>query len=159
MNPVQTAMPTSVVTLGDSFGEAAPSDRETRQPTTYALSNMSATVASDPKVNSMAAVLIPCRNEAATVARVVNDFRAALPGCAVYVYDNGSTDGTGELARAAGAVVRLEASPGKGVVVRRMFAEVDADVYLLVDGDATYDAARAPDLVATLIDDDLDMVT
>src|SRR5947207_5583047 len=105
------------------------------------------------------AVLIPCRNEAATVARVVNDFRAALPGCAVYVYDNGSTDGTGELARAAGAVVRLEASPGKGVVVRRMFAEVDADVYLLVDGDATYDAARAPDLVATLIDDDLDMVT
>src|SRR5206468_2557913 len=105
------------------------------------------------------AVLIPCRNEAATVARVVNDFRAALPGCSVYVYDNGSTDGTGELARAAGAVVRLEASPGKGVVVRRMFAEVDADVYLLVDGDATYDAARAPDLVATLIDDDLDMVT
>src|SRR5438034_5486060 len=105
------------------------------------------------------AVLIPCRNEAATVARVVNDFRAALPGCAVYVYDNGSTDGTGELARAAGAVVRHEPNPGKGGVVRRMFAEVDADVYVLVDGDATYDATRAPDLVTRLVESDLDMVT
>ena len=105
------------------------------------------------------AVLIPCRNEAATVARVVHDFRAALPGCAVYVYDNGSTDETGELARAAGAVVRFEPHPGKGGVVRRMFAEIDADVYLLVDGDATYDAMAAPDLVRTLVDGDLDMVT
>ena len=105
------------------------------------------------------AVLVPCRNEAATVARVVRDFRTAIPGCTVYVYDNGSTDGTGELASVAGAVVRREAHPGKGFVVRRMFAEVDADAYLLVDGDATYDATRAPDLVATLVESDLDMVT
>ena len=105
------------------------------------------------------AVLVPCRNEAATVARVVADFRSALPDCIVYVYDNGSTDGTGELARIAGAKVRREERPGKGVVVRRMFGEVDADVYLLVDGDATYDAKSAPKLVAALIDGDLDMVT
>jgi glycosyltransferase involved in cell wall biosynthesis len=105
------------------------------------------------------AVLVPCRNESASIARVVHDFRTALPDCRVYVYDNGSTDGTGELASSAGAVVRREARPGKGGVVRRMFAEIDADVYVLVDGDATYDAARAPDLVATLVEGDLDMVT
>jgi glycosyltransferase involved in cell wall biosynthesis len=105
------------------------------------------------------AVLIPCRNEAASVAHVVRDFRAALPDCSVYVYDNGSTDGTGELAAVAGAVVRREARPGKGGVVRRMFADIDADIYLLVDGDATYDATRAPDLVAALVEGDLDMVT
>ena len=90
------------------------------------------------------AVLVPCYNEAATVARVVADFRAALPGATVYVYDNRSTDGTGDVARAAGAVVRREPRPGKGVVVRRMFAEVDADIYVMTDGDATYDASRAP---------------
>ncbi len=105
------------------------------------------------------AVLVPCRNEAATVAQVVRDFRAALPACVVYVYDNGSTDRTGELARAEGAVVRCEERPGKGGVVRRMFAEIDADVYVLVDGDATYDASRAADLVETLVGGDLDMVT
>ncbi len=105
------------------------------------------------------AVLVPCRNEAATVAEVVAAFRAALPRCAVYVYDNASTDATAERARAAGAVVRREARPGKGGVVRRMFAEVDADVYVMVDGDATYDARRAPELVAALDADDLDMVT
>jgi len=105
------------------------------------------------------AVLVPCRNEAAGVARVVREFRAALSECTVYVYDNGSIDGTGELASLAGAVVRREERPGKGGVVRRMFAEVDADVYVLVDGDATYDATRAPDLVATLVEGDLDMVT
>src|SRR5438874_7342448 len=105
------------------------------------------------------AVLVPCRNEAATVARVVRDFRVALPACVVYVYDNGSTDRTDELARAAGAVVRREERPGKGGVVRRMFAEIDADVYVLVDGDATYDASRASALVETLVASDLDMVT
>jgi hypothetical protein len=104
------------------------------------------------------AVLVPCRNEASTVARVVADFRAALPDARVYVYDNASSDGTGELARQAGAIVRRESTPGKGGVVRRMFAEVDADVYVLVDGDATYDASRAPELVARLCEDDLDMV-
>ena len=105
------------------------------------------------------AVLIPCRNEAQTVERVIADFRAALPGCSAYVYDNGSIDGTGDLARAAGATVRRDERPGKGGIVRRMFAEIDADVYVLVDGDATYDAACAPRLVITLLDGDLDMVT
>ena len=105
------------------------------------------------------AVLVPCRNEAATVARIVADFRAALPQAIVYVYDNGSTDATALAAKAAGAVVRTEARPGKGGVVRRMLGEVDADVYVLVDGDATYDAASAPRMVAELVGNDLDMVT
>ena len=105
------------------------------------------------------AVLVPCRNEAAAVAQVVAGFHASLPGCAVYVYDNASTDGTAEIARAAGAIVRREQRPGKGGVVRRMFAEVDADVYIMVDGDATYDASRAPEMVAALLGDNLDMVT
>ncbi len=105
------------------------------------------------------AVLIPCRNEAPTVGRVVAGFRAALPASRILVYDNASSDGTADVARAAGAVVRREPRPGKGGVVRRMFADVDADVYVLVDGDATYDAARAPELVAMLVDEDLDMVT
>jgi glycosyltransferase involved in cell wall biosynthesis len=105
------------------------------------------------------AVLVPCRNEAVTVGRVVADFRTALPGAMIYVYDNGSADETAAIARAAGAIVRREEAPGKGGVVRRMFAEVDADVYVIVDGDATYDASRAPELVAMLVDNELDMVT
>jgi hypothetical protein len=105
------------------------------------------------------AVLVPCRNEATTVARVVTDFRLALPDCHVYVYDNGSTDGTADHARRAGAIVRDEPVPGKGGVVRRMFAEVEADVYVLVDGDSTYDAPSAPAMVRMLVDSDLDMVT
>ena len=105
------------------------------------------------------AVLVPCRNEALTVARVVGDFRAALPGCRVYVYDNASTDGTADHARRAEAVVRSEPRPGKGGVVRRMFAEVEADVYVVVDGDSTYDAASAPAMVRMLVDQGLDMVT
>jgi len=105
------------------------------------------------------AVLVPCYNEALTIGRVIADFRTTLPGCTVYVYDNRSTDGTGDVARAAGAQVRHEPRPGKGVVVRRMFAEIDADIYVVTDGDATYDAARAPEMVAVLIDGDLDLVT
>jgi hypothetical protein len=105
------------------------------------------------------AVLVPCRNEAAAVAQVVAGFRTSMPGCDVYVYDNASNDATADIARAAGAIVRREARPGKGGVVRRMFAEVDADIYIMVDGDATYDASRAPELVAALVADDLDMVT
>jgi glycosyltransferase involved in cell wall biosynthesis len=105
------------------------------------------------------AVLVPCRNEAATVGKVVSDYRAALPQAIVYVYDNGSTDATALAAKAAGAVVRAEARPGKGGVVRRMLGEIDADVYVLVDGDATYDAASAPRMVAELVGNDLDMVT
>jgi glycosyltransferase involved in cell wall biosynthesis len=105
------------------------------------------------------AVLVPCYNEALTVARVVEDFRAALPGCTVYVYDNRSSDGTGAIARDAGAVVRRDERPGKGGVVRRMFADVDADVYVMTDGDGTYDATRAPEMVELLFRDRLDVVT
>jgi glycosyltransferase involved in cell wall biosynthesis len=104
------------------------------------------------------AVLVPCFNEAAAIDKVVRDFRAALPQATVYVYDNNSTDDTAAVARAAGAVVRREANRGKGNVVRRMFADVDADLYVLVDGDDTYEAAAAPALVAKLLDEQLDMV-
>ena len=104
------------------------------------------------------AVLVPCYNEERAIAKVVGDFRAALPGAAVYVYDNNSTDGTVEAAQRAGAVVRRETHQGKGHVVRRMFNDIEADVYVLVDGDATYDAPSAPKLVAKLLDDRLDMV-
>lgn len=105
------------------------------------------------------AVLVPCRNEAVAVGRVVADLKVALPGATVYVYDNGSTDETAAIARAAGAVVRHEPVPGKGGVVRRMFADVEADVYVMIDGDATYEAARAPAMVAMLVEQGLDMVT
>jgi len=105
------------------------------------------------------AILIPCYNEAATVAKVVEDFRTALPAATIYVYDNNSKDGTAERAREAGAVVRSETRQGKGNVVRRMFADIEADVYILVDGDDTYDATVAPALVARLIDDNLDIVS
>ncbi|BDG10375.1 glycosyltransferase family 2 protein [Anaeromyxobacter paludicola] len=104
------------------------------------------------------AILVPCLNEEAAIEAVVRGFRAALPGAPVYVYDNGSTDRTVERARAAGAVVRTEPLRGKGNVVRRMFADVEAEVYVLVDGDDTYDAAAAPRLVAKLEDEQLDMV-
>jgi glycosyltransferase involved in cell wall biosynthesis len=104
------------------------------------------------------AVLVPCYNEAATIADVVGAFRAALPGSVVYVYDNNSTDNTIEIARAAGAVVRRETHQGKGYVVRRMFADIDADVYVLVDGDATYDAPSARAMIARLVEGPLDMV-
>ena len=105
------------------------------------------------------AVLIPCYNEEVAIPRVIGAFRAALPQARVYVYDNNSRDRTREVAAAAGAVVRTEALQGKGHVVRRMFADIDADVYLLVDGDDTYDAAAAPELVRLLLEGQLDMVT
>lgn len=104
------------------------------------------------------AVLLPCYNEEATIARTIAGFRAALPDAAIYVYDNNSGDRTIEVARGAGAVVRGERIQGKGAVVRRMFADVDADIYVMADGDATYDAASAPALVARLLDERLDMV-
>jgi len=104
------------------------------------------------------AVLIPCLNEEAAISAVVADFRRALPSAVVFVYDNGSTDSTVKVAREAGAVVRLEPLKGKGNAVRRMFADVEADVYILVDGDDTYDAASAPSLVQRLLEDSLDMV-
>jgi len=104
------------------------------------------------------AVLVPCYNEERAIAKVIADFRAALPQAAIYVYDNNSTDGTVAAAQAAGAIVRRETYQGKGHVVRRMFNDVEADVYVLVDGDATYDAPSAPAMVAKLIAERLDMV-
>jgi hypothetical protein len=104
------------------------------------------------------AILVPCYNEERAVAKVVADFRAALPAATIYVYDNNSTDKTVEAARAAGAVVRRETYQGKGHVVRRMFSDVEADIYVLVDGDATYDAASAPAMVGKLLEERLDMV-
>jgi glycosyltransferase involved in cell wall biosynthesis len=104
------------------------------------------------------AVLVPCYNEEAAVATVVADFRKALPAAEIFVYDNNSNDRTVEIARAAGAVVRSERRQGKGHVVRRMFADVDADIYVLVDGDATYDAPSAPRMIDRLVNDHLDMV-
>jgi glycosyltransferase involved in cell wall biosynthesis len=104
------------------------------------------------------AVLVPCLNEEAAVPRVVADFRKHLPQALIFVYDNGSTDRTAEVARQAGAIVRCEPLKGKGNVVRRMFADIDADIYVLVDGDDTYHAASAPALIQRLVDDSLDMV-
>lgn len=104
------------------------------------------------------AVLVPCFNEEAAIGKVVSDFRAALPTATIYVYDNRSTDGTVAVAREAGAEVRGEDRRGKGNVVRRMFQDVEADVYVMVDGDDTYDASVAPRLVARLVDENLDMV-
>jgi glycosyltransferase involved in cell wall biosynthesis len=104
------------------------------------------------------AVLVPCYNEEAAVATVVADFRKVLPAAAIYVYDNNSKDRTIAVARAAGAEVRSETHQGKGHVVRRMFADIDADVYVLVDGDATYDAPSAPAMVEKLVAEHLDMV-
>jgi len=104
------------------------------------------------------AVLLPCYNEDAAIAQTVAGFRAALPAATIYVYDNNSKDRTVEVARAAGAIVRSERMQGKGNVVRRMFADVDADIYVMADGDATYDAEAAPQLVRRLIGEQLDMV-
>ena len=105
------------------------------------------------------AVLIPCYNESKTIAKVVADFQAVLPeGSVIYVYDNNSTDGTAELAEAAGAVVRHEYQQGKGNVIRRMFREIDAQCYLMVDGDDTYPAEFAPEMIAKVLDRGVDMV-
>ena len=105
------------------------------------------------------AVLVPCYNEDAAIAKVVRDFRAALPGAVIYVYDNNSSDQTSARAREAGAVVRLEERQGKGNVVRRMFADIEADIYVLVDGDDTYDAEAAPGMVQGVIARGLDLLT
>ncbi|MBN8831463.1 MAG: glycosyltransferase [Sphingomonadales bacterium] len=104
------------------------------------------------------AVLLPCYNEAAAIGETIAGFAQALPGAAIYVFDNNSTDGSDAVAAAAGAIVRRVRQQGKGHVVRRMFADVDADIYVMADGDATYEAAAAPALIAAMIEDNLDMV-
>ena len=104
------------------------------------------------------AVILPCYNEEAAIAATVAGFKAALPSATIYVYDNNSRDRTRELAAEAGAVVRIERQQGKGHVVRRMFADIDADVYVMADGDLTYDPKAAPAMVDMLLDEQLDMV-
>jgi glycosyltransferase involved in cell wall biosynthesis len=108
--------------------------------------------------NYRIAVLLPCRNEALTIAQVVSDFRTVLPEAEIYVYDNRSTDDTAEQASSAGAIVRYEREPGKGNVIRRMFADVDADIYILADGDNTYEVGAAQRLIERLVNNQLDMV-
>lgn len=104
------------------------------------------------------AVLIPCYNESKTIEKVVSDFRRVLPDAAIYVYDNNSSDGTGEIAERAGAIVRKERMQGKGNVIRRMFREIDADCYVMADGDDTYPAENAPELVRLVLEEQADMV-
>jgi glycosyltransferase involved in cell wall biosynthesis len=120
------------------------------------------TISATPVANGLEryriAVLVPCYNEDLAVAKVVRDFRAALPQAAIFVFDNNSTDNTVAVARAAGAEVFQERRQGKGFVVRRMFTDIEADIYVLVDGDATYDAPSAPAMVACLLKERLDMV-
>ena len=117
------------------------------------MENAAASAARDPRV----AVLIPCYNEALTIAKVVDDFRRVLPDAAIYVYDNNSSDGTAAIAAEHGAIVRTEPRQGKGNVVRQMFREIEADYYIMVDGDDTYPAEAAPDLLAPLMDGSADM--
>ena len=112
----------------------------------------------DETLTPRIAVLLPCYNEEAAIVQTVAGFQAALPDAVVYVYDNNSSDCTMEVARTAGAVVRQERIQGKGAVVRRMFADIDADIYVMADGDATYDAASAPALIARLVGEQLDMI-
>ncbi len=104
------------------------------------------------------AVLIPCHNEEQTIAKVIQSFRQAIPGSSIYVYDNNSTDGTYAVATRNGATVYREPLQGKGNVVRRMFCDIEADLYVLVDGDDTYEAASAPTMIRALVDEQLDMV-
>lgn len=112
----------------------------------------------DASLQPRIAILVPCHNEAVTIAAVVGDFRRHLPSATIYVYDNNSTDDTAAIAAAAGAVVRREKRQGKGQVMRRMFADIDADIYVMVDGDDTYDAASAPALVEGLREGSFDLV-
>ena len=104
------------------------------------------------------AILIPCYNESKTIAKVVKDYHRVLPDAEIYVYDNNSSDGTDQIAREAGAIVRYERRQGKGNVIRTMFREIEADCYLMIDGDDTYPAENAPEMVSLVLDQHVDMV-
>ena len=134
------------------------SKRAARAAAASARSAVKSAVAADALTDARIAVLVPCYNEEVAIAEVVAGFKKALPDAVVYVYDNNSKDRTSAVAKKAGAVVGNETRQGKGHVVRRMFADVDADIYLLVDGDATYDAPSAPKMIDKLITENLDMV-
>jgi glycosyltransferase involved in cell wall biosynthesis len=130
------------------------SKRAAIEPATFAQQNLSLAAMNDRRI----AVLVPCYNEEVAIAKVIAGFREALPNAIIHVYDNNSSDRTAEVARAEGAVVGNETRQGKGHVVRRMFADIDADIYVLVDGDATYDAPSAPAMIGKLFTENLDMV-
>jgi hypothetical protein len=138
-------------------GESAWDRLRSRQMHQYATAQSMVAALADAS-GAKIAVLVPCHNEAATVGTVVRDFHIHLPRADIYVYDNASTDNTAVIAREAGAQVRHEPLRGKGNVVRRMLSDIEADVYLLVDGDGTYDAASAPGVIEHLISNSLDMV-
>ena len=123
-----------------------------------AVTSLSVPIAGHAADAAQIAVMIPCYNEVVTVAAVVKEFQEALPTAQIYVYDNNSIDGTAAAAAAAGARVRTEPLQGKGHVVRRMFSDIDADLYVLVDGDCTYEAGAAPRMIRTLVDGNLDLV-
>jgi glycosyltransferase involved in cell wall biosynthesis len=134
------------------------SKRTARAAAASASAAVKSAVAADALADARVAVLVPCYNEEVAIAEVVASFQKALPDAVVYVYDNNSKDGTVAAAKKAGAVVGNETRQGKGHVVRRMFADIDADIYLLVDGDATYDAPSAPKMIGRLVSENLDMV-
>ncbi len=125
---------------------------------TVAASVLSVEAASSAPKRVRTAVLVPCYNEAQTIRSVIENFRRVLPGADIYVYDNNSRDGTREIAKTAGAIVRTEVRQGKGNVVRRMFSDIDADAYVIVDGDDTYDAAAALEGLALVARDGFDFV-
>lgn len=122
------------------------------------MSNYCDRAMTEPTIDAHMAVLIPCYNQESTIQTVVRDFRRALPEAVIYVYDNNSRDRTCDVARAAGALIGFETMQGKGNVIRRMFADMEADIYVIVDGDDTYDATAAPRLISVLLDHQLDMV-
>ena len=162
LSSLPMAAPPVVVTLvDDGSGEAAADhDRDGSGARERSLRESAAQSSVDHAAlgSVRVSVLLPCHNEASTIGNVVRSFRAALPSADVYVYDNASTDGTGLIAREAGAIVRHSPALGKGNVVRRMFAEIDADVYVLADGDETYEVGAAPELIRQLRTQFLDMV-
>lgn len=121
-------------------------------------SNFTPEIQASTRPQPRIAVTIPCYNEAVTIAKVIEDFRVALPTAAIYIYDNNSTDNTAQIAADAGAIVRTELRQGKGHVVRRIFADIEADIYVMADGDDTYDASLAPTLVELLGKNHVDMV-
>ena len=141
--------------MSEVLDRPEPSVRQPRWHSDITIAEQLGLCSAQPQV----AVLIPCCNEEAAVGKVVSDFKQVLPDAIVYVYDNNSSDHSGLEARAAGAVVRHERLQGKGHVVRRMFADIEADIYILVDGDDTYDPAVAPGMVKMLLDGQLDMVS
>ena len=110
------------------------------------------------KKENIIAVLIPCYNESKTIEKVVNDYKKALPEADIYVYDNNSSDGTDKIAKKAGAIVKYEHRQGKGNVIRTMFKEIDADCYLMIDGDDTYPAENAREMCDYVLNDNVDMV-